>query len=110
MKKAYFIPIEAGFKVLLIIFYCAFYSISDEPAEQSFYGSKGKLISSCGLFFLILLKFLYDLFRWPYRPLILNVLHWITLIALIAIQLGILKLIISLQIENGEMLKYNIPY
>ena len=68
------------------MFYCAFYSISDDPAEQSFYGSKGKLISSCGLFFLILLKFIYDLFRWPYRPLILNVLHWVTLIALIAIQ------------------------
>ena len=32
MKKAYFIPIEAGFKVLLIIFYSAFYSISDDPA------------------------------------------------------------------------------
>jgi len=85
-RQAYFIPIEAGFKVLLIMFYCAFYSISDDPTEQSFYGSKGKLISSCGIFFLILLKFIYDLFRWPYRPLILNVLHWITLIALIAIQ------------------------
>ena len=105
MKKAYFIPIEAGFKVLLIIFYCAFYSISDDPAEQSFYGSKGKLISSCGLFFLILLKFLYDLFRWPYRPLILNVLHWITLIALIAIQSGVPKLEISLP-THGKMTKF----
>ena len=73
------------------MFYCAFYSISDDPTEQSFYGSKGKLISSCGIFFLILLKFIYDLFRWPYRPLILNVLHWITLIALIAIQRRIHK-------------------
>ena len=78
-RQAYFIVLDAFFKLILIILYSAFFSVSNDPQDRlgelgkfeflifpvNF--SSGKLISSSGIFITIMVKFLADLFFWPFR-------------------------------------------
>lgn len=82
-RHAYFIVTDALFKIILVIFYSAFFSVRDNP--QNKFSELGKLISSSGIFITILIKFIFDLFVWPFRPILLNTLHWLCLLTLCGI-------------------------
>jgi len=99
-RHAYFIVTDALFKIVLIIFYCAFFSLRDNPQATNTFSELGKLISSSGIFITVLLKFLIDLCAWPFRPILLNVLHWICLLTLCGI--GVIGLLLNVpDLENA---------
>ena len=61
---------------------------------------QGKLVSSSGIFIAVLLKFLLDLCAWPFRPILLNVLHWLCLLTLCGI--GVIGLLLNVpDLENA---------
>ena len=81
-QRAYMLISDVIFRSILIIAYASFFSISNNENEEL--GSYGKLISTTVIFTVILLKFFYDLFRFPFRPFILNVLNLLCLVFLFA--------------------------